>query len=245
MPLESLLAAGASTTEAPPSTLIEAAYRHIRRDIVLGVHAPGERLRIEQLKTRYAASSGTLREALALLVSDALVVAQGQRGFSVAPMSLADLTDLSYVRSLVEAEAARQSLVHGDDDWEARLVSTFHKLTRTEERLAARTADVYEEWELRNFEFHEALVSACGSPRLLSLRAMLHLQAERYRRLSALRGPRPGSVHSEHEQIFKLALARKGPELAEVIRQHVRRSLDVIRDSGLLNEHTEGDGEAA
>ncbi|ANQ85161.1 GntR family transcriptional regulator [Azoarcus olearius] len=245
MPLESLLSAVSSASAEPPSTLIEAAYRQIRRDIVLGVHPPGERLRIEQLKTRYAASSGTLREALALLVSDDLVVAQGQRGFSVAPMSLEDLTDLSYVRSLVEAEAARQSLLRGDDDWEARLVSAFHKLTRTEERLAARTADVYEEWELRNFEFHEALVSACGSPRLLSLRAMLHLQAERYRRVSALSGPRPGSVHAEHEQIFTLALARKGDALAEVIGQHVRRSLDVIRNSGLLSARAQDGGEAA
>lgn len=227
--------------QAPPSTLIEAAYRQIRRDIVLGVHAPGARLPIEQLKTRYAASSGTLREALALLVSDALVVVQGQRGFSVAPMSVEDLTDLSYVRSLVEAEAACQSLIHGDDDWEARLVSAFHKLSRTEERLAARTPEIYEEWEARNFEFHEALVAACGSPRLLTLRATLHLQAERYRRVSALGGPRPGAVHREHEQIFELALARKAPELAEVIRQHVRRSLDVIRDSALLAERADGD----
>ncbi|WP_230976733.1 FCD domain-containing protein [Pseudothauera rhizosphaerae] len=226
--------AGPTDLDDAPSTLIEAAYRQIRRDIVLGVHAPGARLRVEHLKARYGASSGTLREALALLVADALVVAQGQRGFSVAPMSLADLEDLSYVRSLVEAEAASQSLARGNDEWEARLVSAFHKLSLTEERLAARTSEVYEEWERRNFEFHEALVGACGSPRLLEARARLHLQAERYRRLSALDGPRPGAVHAEHEQIFKFALARNAPALAEVLRRHVRRSLDVIRDSGLL-----------
>lgn len=225
---------GGVSALTPPSTLIEAAYRQIRRNIVLGVHAPGEKLRIEHLKNDYAVSSGTLREALALLVSDALVVAHGQRGFSVAPMSLADLEDLSFLRAMVETEAARRSVLRGEDDWEARLVSSYHMLSRAEKRLGARTPEVYEEWEKWNFEFHEALVAACASPRLLGLRATLHVQAERYRRLSALDGPRPRDVHNEHQRIFETALARDENALTEVLGRHVHRSLDVIRKSELL-----------
>ena len=145
MMLDTSFTSSASLHDGAPATLIETAYREIRRNIVLGVHAPGEKLRVEHLKTRYAVSSGTLREALALLVSDSLVVAQGQRGFTVAPMSVEDLEDLSYVRSLVECEAVRQSLIHGGDEWEGRLVSSFHRLSLAEERLGARTAEVYEE----------------------------------------------------------------------------------------------------
>ena len=37
--------------------------------------APGERLRVEHLKDRYAVGAGTLREAITRLVSDALVLA--------------------------------------------------------------------------------------------------------------------------------------------------------------------------
>lgn len=232
--LDTSFTSGASLHGGAPATLIETAYREIRRNIVLGVHAPGEKLRVEHLKTRYAVSSGTLREALALLVSDSLVVAQGQRGFTVAPMSVEDLEDLSYVRSLVECEAVRQSLIHGGDEWEGRLVSSFHRLSLAEERLGARTAEVYEEWERRNFEFHEALVSACASPRLIRLRATLHLQAERYRKLSALDGPRPRDVHNEHQQIVDHALARNADKLVEVLQKHVRRPVDVILRSNLL-----------
>lgn len=234
MSLDSPFGPGASFQDAAPATLIEGAYREIRRNIVLGVHAPGEKLRVEHLKTRYAVSSGTLREALALLVSDSLVVAQGQRGFTVAPMSVQDLEDLTYVRSLVECEAVRQSLTRGGDDWEGRLVSSFHRLSLAEERLGTRTAEVYEEWERRNFEFHEALVSACASPRLIRLRATLHLQAERYRKLSALDGPRPRDVHNEHQLIVDYALARDAGKLVEVLQKHVRRPVDVILRSKLL-----------
>ena len=73
-----------------PKTLAEAAYRRLRRDIIEGIHPPGEKLRVEHLKDHYAVGAGTLREALLLLVTDALVTVQGQRGFRVAPISLDD-----------------------------------------------------------------------------------------------------------------------------------------------------------
>jgi len=121
--------------EDQPRTLIEATYRQLRRDIIEGRLAPGEKLRVEHLKSYYDVSSGTLREALALLISDSLVVAQGQRGFRVAPMSLADLEDLTRMRILLECEALRESMAQGTDDWEADIVSAFHKLTLAEQRL--------------------------------------------------------------------------------------------------------------
>ena len=67
-----------------PKTLVEGAYKRLRRDIIEGTHAPGDKLRVEHLKERYDVGAGTLREALLMLVTDALVVAQGQRGFRVA-----------------------------------------------------------------------------------------------------------------------------------------------------------------
>jgi len=57
-------------------TLVAAAYQNLRRDIIEGRLAPGSKLRVEHLKDDYGVGSGTLREALALLVSDALVVTQ-------------------------------------------------------------------------------------------------------------------------------------------------------------------------
>ena len=96
-----------------PKTLVEGAYQRLRRDIIEGVHAPGEKLRVEHLKDRYEVGAGTLREALLLLVTDALVVAQGQRGFRVSPISIEDFEDITRTRLLLETEALRQSLQLG------------------------------------------------------------------------------------------------------------------------------------
>src|SRR6476646_8542333 len=83
--------ATARGTDAGSRTLIERAYAQLRDDIVEGRLAPGEKLRVEHLKSRYEVGAGTLREAITRLVSDALVDAEGQRGFRVAPMALTDL----------------------------------------------------------------------------------------------------------------------------------------------------------
>ena len=95
------------TEVAEPKTLVEAAYRSLRRNIIEGRLSPGEKLRIEHIKNDYGVGGATLREALSLLTSDALVVSQGQRGFRVAPVSLEDLADITATRAMLACSALR------------------------------------------------------------------------------------------------------------------------------------------
>lgn len=221
-------------SEDVPRTLIETAYHDLRRAIIDGKHPPNEPLRVEHLKKTYQVSAGTLREALALLVSDALVVTQGYRGFKVAPMSLQDLADLCRVRTLIECEAVRESMQQGRDDWEAAVVAAYHKLSRAEERLLADAASAFDEWEARNREFHEALVSACSSQWLRRMRAVLYQLAERYRRLSALKGTPPQRVHEEHADLYAAVMARDVERATALLQQHIQHALTAIRAGGLL-----------
>ncbi len=168
------------------TTLADLADRNLRRDIVAGVLKPGEKLSIASLIKRYAIGASPLREALSRLSTDRLVVLEGKRGFTVAPISAAELDDISICRRLVETEAVRLAVEHGDETWEARVVAAFHRLDRAEERARQHPAADPVEWEQRNSEFHAAVVSACGSTWLIRLQTMLYAQHERYRRLSLL-----------------------------------------------------------
>ncbi len=217
-----------------PRTLVVAAYRRLRRDIVQGRYKPGQKLRVEHLKLTYGVSAGTLREALALLISDSLVVSSEQRGFRVAPMSLEDIVDLTRTRVLLECEALRESIEVGDDDWEASIVACYHKLSLAEDRLRTDAAGTFDEWEGRNREFHDALVAGCSSRWIRQLRTTLYQQSERYRRLSATEGPPPVSVHDEHREIFEAALARDTERALTALKSHINRSLSVIQSSGLI-----------
>lgn len=212
-----------------PKTLAEAAYRRLRRDIIEGIHPPGEKLRVEHLKDHYAVGAGTLREALQLLVTDALVVAQGQRGFRVAPISLDDFEDITRTRVLLETVALQQSIELGDDVWEANVVASFHMLSRAEDKLVDGTNASREEWEMRNRAFHEVLISASTSRWLRHFQNILYLQSERYRRLSLFRQPISRDVHSEHQAIVDAALARDAKEAARILSDHILRTLEAVR----------------
>lgn len=227
-------ARGADDGPAAPRSLIESAYRQLRRDIIGGRYPPGEKLRVEHLKSDYQVSAGTLREALALLVSDSLVVPQAQRGFRVAPMSLGDLEDLTRTRTLLECAAVRDSIRYGDDEWEARVVSAYHKLSRAEERLAQDPAGAFEEWEERNRAFHGALISASPSRWILRFQALLYQQAQRYRRLSAVTADVPAIVHEEHRAIFEAVMERNVDKADAMVAQHIQFALTVIRSRGVL-----------
>lgn len=215
--------------EAEPKTLVELAYRHLRKDIIEGRLLPGERLRVEHLKGQYKVSSGTLREALTLLVADALVVVRGQRGAHVTPISLSDIEDITRTRILLETEALRQSLRAGDENWEGQLLIAFHHLTRAEERLAANPGAGVSEWEERNRQFHQALIGGSPSHWIRHFLGILFRQSERYRRLNIATSEVPRNVHAEHKDIFEAALARNEERAVELLTDHIYTTLDEIR----------------
>ena len=215
---------------AIPASLTESAYRRLRHEIITGVYTPGEKLRVEHLRQQYQIGAGTLREALSRLVGDTLVVAQEQRGFRVAPLSLADLEDLTRTRILMESEALRQSIAAGDDAWEARVVAAFHTLGRVEERLNRKVpSSLADEWEHRNGAFHRALLSACLSSWLQRFLDILYHQSERYRRISLITQTIPRDVHAEHGAIFEAALARDTKKAVSLNAHHIVLTLEAIR----------------
>lgn len=212
---------------AGPKTLVESAYRALRRDIIEGRLAPGEKLRVEHLKDDYGVGAGTLREALSLLISDALVVSQGQRGFRVAPVSLEDFEDITQTRVMLECEALRQSVVMGDDAWEANLVAAFHRLAKAEEKRIG--SEVREEWEERNRIFHEVLIAACPSRWLKHFLSILYQQAERYRRMSLYLQPIPRDIHVEHEALLHAAINREAEKAAEILAEHIQMTFRSVQ----------------
>ncbi len=86
----------------------ETAYRQIRADILFGRLLPSQKLKLDGLREHYGTSVSTLREILSRLSSEGLIVAEGQRGFEVAPISAKNLKEIASLRQLLEAHALEQ-----------------------------------------------------------------------------------------------------------------------------------------
>lgn len=202
-------------------TQTDRAYQALRGAIVRCELDPGARLRVEELSQRLGVSSSPLREALSRLAGQGLVTAHENRGFRVAPLTLEGLTDLTRVRLIVEREALREALDHGDDAWEARLVAAAHSLALVEQRLGPGPLALDEQWSTRHRDFHLATYAGARSPLLQSLVADLFDAAERYRRYSARHRQAPRHKHAEHQDLLAAVLARDPGRATGLLAQHI------------------------
>ena len=218
-----------------PKTLVEGAYLALRNDIIKGVHTPSSKLKVEHLKDIYQVSGGTLREALALLVADSLVYAEGQKGFFVSPMSLKDFKEITQLRVMLEKQALKQSIENGNDKWEADVISAHHRLALAEQKLAIgdieqRSAQ-FSLWEERNAAFHASLVSACESRWILQFIGILYQQSERYRSIGVQYGTNlKRDLHAEHEALKDAALARNVHLCSEILAEHISITYELFEN---------------
>jgi DNA-binding GntR family transcriptional regulator len=178
-------------------------------------------LRFEALRSVYRVSFSTLREGLSRLASEGLVVAVGQRGFRVAPVSIKEMMDLTEARVLVEREVLRRSMARGDDAWRHSLLSAFQHMDQLPEQQSSSA-----EWNSAHAAFHEALGAACDSPVLKEIRANLFDRGQRYRRLAAAGRTSSRNNSHEHREIMAAAFGSDSEQACLLIERHIRRTAE-------------------
>lgn len=203
----------------------------LRADILACRLPPGAKLKIKDLCDDKGVSPGAVREALSRLTAEGLVVAEAQRGFRISPVSTAELADLAQTRIDIEFLCLERAMARGTVEWEARVVAAYHRLQRTPERASEAHECTSEEWEVAHAAFHEALVSACGSPWLMRLRAMLYAQAERYRRLSVRYDRDERDVEGEHRELMQAVLDRDPVRAKACLAEHIGTTARIILEA--------------
>ena len=205
-----------STTE----TVGEAVYRRIRSDIIFGVLPPGHKLRLERVSESYGTSISTLRELLNRMCAESLIVAEGQRGFEVAPVSADEFRQVAELRLLLENHALEQSFSAGDLDWEGRVVSSHYKLGVMEKRMLEGQRQDQELWKQCDWDFHHSLISACGSKVLLDAHAGAY---DRYLRYQMIAVVFRGEIAArEHQALLEAALARDWKRAQTIMASHIQ-----------------------
>ena len=220
--------------DVSPETASDNTYRRIRSDIIFGRLDPGKKLRLEKLRALYNTSVSTLREVLYRLVSEGLVTAEGQRGFEVVGISVANLREVAAMRSLLEGHAMRQSFASGDIEWEGRVVAAYHKLSRLEAMMLKGEHDQTMRWKNYDREFHGALISACGSTALLETHAIIFDQFLRYQILAVMF--RGDVAAKEHKELLDCALERDADRALKILERHRAACVEYTVARGTLPE---------
>jgi GntR family carbon starvation induced transcriptional regulator len=210
--------------------LNEQIYNSIREDILSGRLSPGSRLPLADLTKRYEVGIGTLREALARLISENLVVGLGQKGLRVTPVSRDELVDITKLRCTLESSALRDAIEHGDDDWEASIIAANHRLSKFCQRHKDAPPLLLPEGAALHRAFHLVLFEACQSRWQRRLIEQLYDHSERYRRLSSIKQSSQRDSDAEHRAIVDAVLARRADEATSLLVEHIQRTTREIGD---------------
>lgn len=210
------------------------AYEQLKQDFLGARYSPGEKLKIDRLCERLGVSPGAVREALSRLTSDGLVVAEPQRGFVVAPVSAADLIDLTAVRIDIETRCLHRAIQVGDVAWEGTILSSLHQLNSCPVKVTTPDGQsMNPEWSKVHSAFHDSLIAACDSRWWMRLRGQLFFQAERYRNLLVPYAKIEREIESEHKAIADAVIQRNADTACELLGQHLQMTADVLLASGV------------
>lgn len=211
-----------SRTEPASRTLATSIAAQLRSQITAGEIAPGEKLRLDELRANFGVSLSPLREALSRLSAEGFVVMENQRGYRVAPVSEQNLMEVTRLRMETEGFALRESIRLGDDQWEGQVVASHYRLEKLQK--AAPGDQKLDDWELAHRSLHQQLLSACRMPLLLQFSTTLHDLSDRYRRLFLEDHPFDANVNDEHARIVDATLQRRSDEACALLRDHIERT---------------------
>lgn len=220
-------------TLVPVETVSDVVFRQIRQDIISGFLPPGSKIKLEQAKEHYVISISSLREILSRLAMEYLIVAEGQRGFEVSPVSRRELGELADLRIMLETHAIELSFADGNLEWEGRIVGAHHKLATAERNLLTGDTSRTIDWVRYDWEFHQAIVSACNSSTLMATLSSVFDRFLRYHLLAkTFRGP---AVVEDHKLLFEAALKKDVEGAKAIVRKHIKSGVEHVLKSGFLS----------
>ncbi len=211
-------------------------YLLLRDDILGGSLLPGAKLNIRDLSNTYSSGLSPVREALNRLSAEGLVLQEDNRGFKVQPVSVPELIDLTQARCWVNEIGVRESIEKGDTEWEEAVILSCHRLKRIPRFLPDDETVPNPKWAVVHKDFHQSLISACGSNWMIDTCSRLFDAAERYRNLARGAGVSRSDPRDEHQEIMSAAVDRKTDLVIELLNSHFQRTAQLVQTVVVVGE---------
>lgn len=207
-------------------------YMEIRESLIAGRFLPGERLRISEMAHAFGTSDTPVREALLRLVSEHALEMYAAKLIEVPPLSMARYIEIRTVRIALERLAVELAAPNVGKKELQELIKINSRFAEAESN---RVAGAQME---HNRQFHFAIYSRCGLPRLLAMienmwTSMGPVLAAYYR------GSKSGydSGHGHHDAMLKALKAGDGARAAAALEDDILSAAPSIEQ--FLREHEE------
>ena len=211
--------------------LHEVVFNTLRRAILTGELAPGERLMEIHLANQFGVSRTPVREAIRMLEQEGLVTLRPARGAVVASISAESVKDVLEVRRALDVLCARLACKRiSDEDLKA-----LRNACDAFEKKASESAPDISEIAASDVAFHDIILEATGNRRLKQLVNNLSEQMYRYRYEYLKDSDIYGQLIREHRAIYDAISSRDEDAASEACGLHIDNQENAIMKQIALN----------
>lgn len=196
----------------------------LRKRIIRGDYAPGERLREQALERQFKRSRGPIRESLRLLLQSGLVEHQPRRGFRVKDYSDKDLEDIYHLRAALEGMVIN-AISH--KDCTPLIQALRSRFDRMKDAFVQRDLDGYF-WE--NIAFHQEVIDFSENEPLAHVLFYSNEMSLPVRYLLLYHAFPSNRSVQYHENIINILAAGAFGEARQMTESHVLENLDLTKE---------------
>jgi DNA-binding GntR family transcriptional regulator len=199
------------------SVLGDEVYELVKARLMDNLLEPGSRVSIDGLARDFNCSPTPVREALARLESDGLVVKRAHYGYTVAPlMNAKSFDDLFRVRLLLEPAAASWAAAEANPTQVNNMQTLIAEM---EEPVKGSSYESYKLFAAQDAEFHLAVATASGVDLIVDMLERLRPHSQLYR-LYYETGIEADTV-LEHQHILDGIIGRNEDAAGDAMRAHL------------------------
>ena len=186
----------------------------LRRRILEGRYPVDKFIRQDTIAQELGVSRIPVREALAQLESEGLVIREKYRGALIPKLSLSEIEEIYEMRAVIEPYLLR----HAVSNITAEQISHLERIVER-----SRKTRVTQDWAGLNVEFHRKLFEAAGKPLALQVLDNLLVRADRYLKMQNFRSSTTREESdAQHGQILKCVRDRDVEGAVAALTLHIR-----------------------
>ncbi|WP_037365163.1 GntR family transcriptional regulator [Nakamurella lactea] len=204
----------------PAGSKSELVYQWLRSEVGNGNLRPADRVNADRVSRELEVSKVPVREAIARLAAERVLLVSPNAGAVVAPLSWRELADIQQARLVLEPPTAASAAGNAT---KARIGELRVMITGLRRWARTHDGDPF----AMNRSFHLALVALAGNELLTEMLDLVLQRVSRYRMIAQHTSASVGSTAREHAAIVDALADGDGPSVQRLLSAHLQSTHSV------------------
>jgi DNA-binding GntR family transcriptional regulator len=202
------------------STISEPLYRRVRKDIVECALTPGKSFSEAELGRLYNAGRTPVREACRRLEHEGLVRIIPFRGYSIAPLSVAEFHDLQEMQLIFEPATAALAAERANQ----QELDEMRRLATYEYNVEDKNS--YHEFLQTNYQLHSLIVQSSKNKQLSEVVSNIHVRLMRFFYLGLSFESHGPTLVAEHIRLVEAIRSRDVEQARQMATDHISKAIE-------------------